>query len=254
MKKIDCVFCEKNGEKAKEHIWPKWLQKEIIGSTKGNFSGTHISMSSVRVLSHRNQSGESLVFGNVCKYCNNGWMSNLEIDFKQCFEKIKLNYNSIKQLSKTERNKIALWGFKTAMMINSGSNYRKIIPLSHFNHLYKHRQLPKNLKVDLTYLNSQDRLKWEQSNFTFAIKKQTEYKSHDPYDLTKNSYVISMQIEKLGIKILFYNGCKEKKYKIKESKGNKAIRISPYIKNGKFDILKTYNDISEFHNDTVLIQ
>lgn len=254
MKKIDCVFCEMNQEKAKEHIWPKWLQKEIVGNTKGNFSGTHISMSSVSVLSSRNQSGESLVFGNVCKSCNNGWMSTLETDFKRNFEKIKLDYNSLKQLSKIERSKIALWGFKTAMMINSGSNYRKIIPQSHYKHLYKHRQLPKDLKVDITYLNSDDKLKWEQSNFTFATKKRTEYKSHDPRDLTKNSYVITMQIEKLGIKILFYNNCKGENYKIEESRDNKAIRISPYIKNGKFNLSKTYNDISEFHMDTMLIQ
>lgn len=254
MKKIDCVFCGNNREKSKEHIWPKWLQKKIAGKTIGKFSGTHISMSSVRVMSQRMQSGESLVFGNVCKDCNNGWMSILENDFKDCFVKIKKDYSKMSNLTKKERNLISIWGLKTAMMINSGSNYRKIIPKHHFEHLNNHLQIPKNVKVDIAYINSNDKLRWQQSNFTMSSKKMSEYEKRDPYDLTKNSYSITMQIDRLGIKVLYYKDCKENGFTIKESNDSKAIRIWPFRKNGKFNISNNYEDIQNFHLDTFLFQ
>lgn len=93
MAKIICTFCNRKGNKSKEHIWPQWLQIELTGGTKSNFSGTHISFSSVSVVSKRNQSGKSLVFGAICEDCNTGWMSQLESRFKPIFKKLRLDYN-----------------------------------------------------------------------------------------------------------------------------------------------------------------
>ena len=254
MKKIKCIFCEEEKEKAKEHIWPKWLQKHLIGTTKFKYSGTHLSLSSVRVLDQRDQSGESLVFGNVCADCNNGWMNDLEVKFNPLFKQIQNDYHKLEQLSKDERQIIALWGFKTALMINAGSNYRKIIPQSQYKHLFQNKQIPKNVKIDIAYIDSNDRLKWEQSNISFSIVKN--YKNHksDYNDLTKNSYLISMQLDKLGIKISYYDKCKELGHELRVSRDNLSLRIWPYSKNGKFNISKKYTDISEMQYDTLLIK
>jgi len=254
MAKIICTFCNEKGNKSKEHIWPQWLQIELTGSTKSNFRGTHISLSGVRVVSERNQSGKSLVFGAICENCNTGWMSNLESEFNPIFKKIKLDYNLIKTLNKKERNIISLWGLKTAMMINSGSNYRQIIPEIHYSHLYKYRQIPKNVKIDIGHIISDDRLKWEQSNINMSLNKKQDVNNIDPYDLTKNSYVITMQLENLGIKVSYYNNCKENGFQIPTSKFDKSIRIWPYSKNGNFDLKNNYKDISEMHMGTILIR
>ena len=82
MTNTHCIFCGNYREKSKEHILPKWLQVELMGSTKGPFAGTHIIFPWPTPVDERKHSGESLVFGNVCKSCNNGWMNDFEVEAK----------------------------------------------------------------------------------------------------------------------------------------------------------------------------
>lgn len=252
MKKVRCIFCDNESEKAKEHIWPRWLQNHLVGSTRHNYHGVYLNFMRPDLIDHRNQSGESLVFGSVCKSCNSGWMNKLENEFKIYFEKIQSNYNYIRTLSKQERVIIAFWGLKTAMMINAGSNYRQIIPFNHYKHLYIHKQIPKNIKIDIGYLTSNKLLTWEQSNISSAIHKNSDLKSYDPTYLSKNSYIISMQIEHLGIKVAYYKDCKEKGAEITTCCDNRSIRIWPFCKNGQFRINKSYQELEDFQIDTHL--
>jgi hypothetical protein len=249
MGKIICKFCNEIKDKSKEHIWPKWLQKHIIGNTKGNFRGSHILM--IRgVVSERNQSGESLVFGNICSDCNNGWMADLENEFRPIYREIESDFSKLMRLSKKERIIICKWTLKTIMMINAGTNYRKIIPDTHYQHLFQFRNLPKDIKLDIAYINSEANLMWQQSNITLASMKNYDSNKYDPYDLTRNSYVITLQIKNFGIKVIYYSGLKEKKYEISPSDIKKSMRIWPIKKNNQFDLRDTYKDISNFHLDT----
>lgn len=251
MGKVTCRFCNTNGEKSKEHIWPRWLQKHLIGTTKSHFKGTHLGMP-FGTISERVQSGESLVYGNICANCNNGWMAELESKFRPIYLKIESDLNNVQHLSKLERTIICLWGIKTAMMINAGTNYRQIIPESHFTHLFQYRQLPKDIKVDLCCIESDNLLMWNQSNISFSSFKTADYGTLQPYDTRNNSYVISLQIHKIGIKIIHYNGLKEKKYKIPLDEIESNIRIWPYQKNKSFKLSKPYNDIYSFHTNTII--
>ncbi len=253
MGKIICKFCNEKKDKSKEHIWPKWLQNHIIGNTKGNFRGSHIVMTR-GVVSERNQSGESLVFGNICSDCNNGWMANLENEFRPVYKEIESDYSKLKRLTKKERNTICKWSLKTIMMINAGTNYRQIIPDNHYQHLFQYRDLPKDIKVDVAYINSDKNLMWEQSNITTATIKTNDSNTHDPYDLTRNSYIITLQIKNFGIKIIHYSGLKEKNYELLDSDAKKSLRIWPYKKNNKFDLKNTFENISGFHMNTHIIK
>ena len=252
MKEVICKFCDCKKEKSKEHIWPRWLQKNIIGNTKGKFRGSHLALTR-GIISERLQSGESLVFGDICLDCNNGWMADLENEFRYIYLKIQANKNKIKELTKKERNIICKWSLKTVMMINAGTNYRPIIPDSHYHHFFKYRDLPKDIKVDIAYLKSEGSLMWEQSNLTMALMNKNYYDKYDPYDLTKNSYVITMQIENLGIKVIHYSGLKEKKYSIPNN-SKKSLRIWPFQKNGEFNFKNSFDTISNFHLNTHIIQ
>lgn len=252
MAKKKCIFCNKISKRSKEHIWPKWLQKHLTGDTKSYYRGTHISFSTVSVISDRTQTGESLVFGSICEDCNNGWMSNLEVEFKKIFLQIESDYNYLHQLNKIDRQTISIWGLKTAMMINAGTNYRQIIPNDHFEHLYKHRTPPRNTKVDIGIINTEDKLKWEQSNFQMEVCMNTKYEDLDPYESTRDSYIVTLQLKNLGIKISHYRDCKEKNYNIPESRDKKSIRVWPYRKNSFFKTSNYYEDIASMHSDTVI--
>src|SRR5258708_6458444 len=76
--KSPCIFCgsELSGKRAKEHVFPQWIQKEFdwddLYLTPTHFSGTG------EVISSRAHDLGSFVEGHVCASCNNGWMSRLE--------------------------------------------------------------------------------------------------------------------------------------------------------------------------------
>ena len=139
-------------------------------------------------------------------------------------------------------------------MINAGSNYRQIIPEMHYHHLYDFRQIPKNVKIDVGYIYSNHILKWDQSNINVSVNKKQDTTNFDLYDIAKNSYVITIQLEHLGIKVSFYNKCKENGFQIPANKFDKSIRIWPYLKNGNFALNNSYKDISEMHMGTILIK
>ncbi len=250
MKKINCIFCGLENEKAKEHIWPRWLQIEIGGNTKGVFKGSHISLVSQTELSTRTQVGETLVFGSVCNVCNNGWMSKLESDCKPIIKLLLNDFKNILQLTKIQQQILSLWAFKTALMINAGSNYRKIISEEHYKHIYNYRTLPKNIKVDLCKIKESKELSWRQSQVSFGLIPKSQHDSYN--DLLSKSYKISMQIKSFGIRLVYFPQAKESGYSIKFSELKKNYRIWPFQKNPNFDFKTTYENIDDFDLDILI--
>ena len=255
MKKVECIFCGEIREKAKEHVWPKWLQLNLYGSLQESYVGMNAKLIQQANPKIRQTSGSSLVYGKVCAICNNGWMSSLEVKFKTFFEKLQEDYNTIYNISKEERFNVSLWVLKTSMMINSAGDYRQVIPLELYRHVAKNRTLPKNIKVDLTYIKSDPELSWEQSNIYGSINKSSESKSDITQDLRKNSFVTSLQIEQLGIKVTFYKNAKKLGFKLPKPNNSKALRVWPYEKDSNFKLDKcNYNDLFSFHIDTLVIK
>lgn len=239
MKKTTCIFCNEEREKAKEHIWPRWLQIRIGGSTKGTFSGVHTKLVVIPI-SERISSGENLVLGSVCKICNNGWMEKLESEFKPLLDKLLEDSEKI-LLNKKESSIISRWAFKTACVINKGSNFHQIIPDEHLKYFYDNQKLPSNVIVELGRVKSKEdeSLAWRQGKIQFIISPSSEAVSY--IDIAAKSYIISMQINTLLIRVAFwplkiyhFNKNDEEKMKIK--------RIWPI--NNKIDLTK----IIEFDN------
>lgn len=250
MKKVFCIFCREEKEKSKEHIWPRWLQIEIGGSTKGIHVGTHFQMINPYNHNTRKQSGESLVYGGVCKDCNNGWMSSLEAEFKPTLINLLADKHNILHVSKTERQVISLWSFKTALIINAGSNYRKIVPESHFSHLFNNKTLIKNLKVDFGYIDSKKQLLWRQSPIGLGLMRNSEQDNF--HNLLSSSYRISMQLKSIGIRVSYFPTAKESGYENDFSEKDKTIRIWPFMKNSSFNPSNSFEDIDSFDLDCII--
>jgi hypothetical protein len=245
VKKIVCIFCEQHKGKSKEHIWPKWLQYEIGGSKESYYQGVHLSP--IFPKSTRIHSGESLVYGHVCNECNNGWMSKLEAECKPIIIRVLNNRNAVISLNKIERQKISLWAFKTALIINAGSNYRKIIPDTHYSHLYKHQIIIKNVKIDVGFLPDEKALAWRQSQISFGLMQQKDQELF--HEKLQNSYKISMQIKHFGIRVSFFPSAKESGFKISFSEKEKNLRLWPYQKNSMFNPRLNYQSLDDFDLD-----
>lgn len=255
MKKVNCIFCGENREKAKEHVWPQWLQLSLFGSLQENYVGMNTKLMPPSEPKVRQTVGNNLVYGKVCSICNNGWMSNLEGEFKRFFEKLQKDYYSVYNISKKERSDVSLWALKTSMMINSAGDYRQVIPLELYRHVEKNRTIPKNVKVDLTYINSDTELSWEQSNIYGSVNKPGMNKSEITHDLRENSFVTSLQIEQLGIKVAYYKDAKELGIKLPKPNESKALRIWPYEKDSNFNLNKCgYENLFSFHAETFVVK
>ncbi len=147
MPTIVCNFCGQRGPRAKEHVWPDWLLR-LLGLEQSTMANTHLAVDGGSV-SKRVQSASSMVYGGVCATCNNGWMSQLESSAKPIIEELLSSISSKNALLSDETKVLALWAFKTAIVRNAGTNYRSVVPKEHYRLLYKHKEIPSGVYVDL---------------------------------------------------------------------------------------------------------
>lgn len=133
-----CVFCNKEltcKQKSVEHIIPQWLLKEL-DIEKSVIEPTHMSSTDLSIVSQRVHTTDHLVSGNICSECNNGWMSKLEDENKKLLCDLMSVKREVKDLSDNERLGLARWTYKTALTLNSGTNYHKNIPSQHYHEFY----------------------------------------------------------------------------------------------------------------------
>lgn len=126
-----CAFCSNTRGFTKEHIIPEWLLAELgIANDKIRAAPSFLSLRG----QDRELFSRRLVFGRVCKACNEGWMSQLETAvmpvLKLLLPRDAALVGASMNLSLGARP-LSLWVLKTAGMLNLGTDYRKIIPAAH---------------------------------------------------------------------------------------------------------------------------
>jgi hypothetical protein len=149
-----CLFCStqlKKDNRAKEHVIPLWILRRL-NATGEMISGRNWTYPNepMKIIDERQQIASSLVFGDICKSCNCGWMSVLEADVTPLIEALwEVETPTI--LTNEQCHTLARWFFKTACIMNYSANYKKIIPRLHVKEFYKFQQLPCNSYVDIAY-------------------------------------------------------------------------------------------------------
>jgi hypothetical protein len=114
-----CRACgaEMKGNASREHILPQWLHPYI---ELPNVSLEHKAVNEEQTTLLRRHGLNNFVFKAICSGCNNGWMSQLEIEVKPILLPLIEEKRSADSLVGDERRIIARWAFKTAFMILSG--------------------------------------------------------------------------------------------------------------------------------------
>ena len=108
-----CIFCNKS-KLSKEHIWADWLSPYIPNPSShtthliSNYSSISKSLE-WKPGRHHNREGDpsKRKLRIVCKKCNNGWMSELQVKAKPILELLIAGKWS--DLSKIEQNILASW-------------------------------------------------------------------------------------------------------------------------------------------------
>jgi hypothetical protein len=99
--------------RSNEHTFPRWLLERL------DASGQHIEMAHMSAIGlEMSRRGPiplgNMVNGQICQPCNNGWMAELELDFKRIYEMPR-----IRCLSPDEAKVMARWFAKTAIVLNT---------------------------------------------------------------------------------------------------------------------------------------
>jgi hypothetical protein len=122
-----CWMCNaKSGERAKEHTFALSLLAEL-GATSESFSPTHMSSIGSVVSARRQMPSKALLAGEVCKDCNAGWMSDLEMAARPLLV-AGARGETDRELGRAEQLTLARWFFKTAIVLNCSQNYRLLLP------------------------------------------------------------------------------------------------------------------------------
>lgn len=141
-----CVFC--GGplkDKAREHVIPQWILKELALADHV-ISPTHLSSDGSIALSSRTHVLKTLVLGDVCAGCNNGWMSQLEVTAAAPLRRL-IGGSPLSSLTVEEKNDVGRWAFKTAVALNWASNYTTMIPPAHARAANPKGPLPDGVSV-----------------------------------------------------------------------------------------------------------
>jgi hypothetical protein len=190
-----CIFCGSSlaGNRAKEHILPTWLLQEF-GWSRDFVMPTHFSDTG-EVLSSRSHDMSSFVEGNVCPSCNNGWMSALEGRAKSLIVDLARGKREVIQLPDGEALLLVAWTAKTCICLYSASNYRRIIPSSHFQPLDADKfSLPQNVFVVGHTFHSSTGFSWVQSPSLEVIQPKRALSEEEFSRLKISGYKISLRI------------------------------------------------------------
>lgn len=122
-----CVFCSNSGGFSKEHVWPQWLHAYAADVDKGRrwtheagFGQTDADTFSEMPTTVTERPGSVLTMKTreVCRLCNNGWMSQLEMQVRPLL--LSLTEAAAggwsRAIAPEEAARVATWAVKTAWM------------------------------------------------------------------------------------------------------------------------------------------
>lgn len=192
-----CWFCSTPDGRSKEHIFPKWLTRDLgVREVEVTPFHMHITGGSVHELSTRPLAG--LVASKICAKCNNGWMSHLETQVRPLLTGDVL----AGQITPLWAQTLARWFAKTAAVLNVSQNYRMVIRQEDRHALAT--SIPNNVAVALSRVERPDgkAIDWQQASPVMALTsypEPTEYTT----SLIERTLVCNIQAGVLGATVVF---------------------------------------------------
>jgi hypothetical protein len=139
-----CVFCGSPGPMTREHVFPQWLRALFPGLDKVDFTQ---QLRTTEGDKRRAYSGRpfSVAVKDVCRRCNNDWLSQMETDAKDILTPLMLDHS--RTLTASEEYTVALWATKTILTVQGANiDEQRALGPNSYEWVYKHRApLPDSL-------------------------------------------------------------------------------------------------------------
>lgn len=225
--------------KSKEHVIPNWMQKhfqldrETIAYTPLESLDLGVSMQLTPPASHhpqRKHNFGSFLVGSVCKNCNDGWMSYIEVAAKQ--ELIEL-IEGRKAVSQSLA--VARWAAKTAFTFTISTDPPiGRVPQRHMLHLKRDPGLPIGVRV---FGRVDDNLEWWFSSAATYQTLSDLSKGEIPASVhqrhIRNSYRYFFRLGKLTLLVQYWPS------------HNDAVDYDPTL----LQLIGANGKVGQFHDD-----
>lgn len=145
-----CVFCGRTGVKmTREHVFGDWISKYFIEELGIDLNGSAEIVNADGSATYYPITPFQQTVNIVCKQCNEGWMSELEVSVMNRL-KLMITGKSVMLRSNAQRN-LAFWCAKTALVLDHLHPQSRIIPDLHFNEMFESRSALKSQVVLVAY-------------------------------------------------------------------------------------------------------
>jgi len=171
-----CIFCEKEGDLSKEHLWPNWLSKMYLrkGDEKHTFgSRTYLNKEIVRDGVYE-RPGHLFSLKNrvVCQTCNNGWMSKVENDTKPII--LRMINGEKHKITNAELNLFSFW---IAMKVVTAEFAEKkealdVTPLTERQEMMNDRKMPSFFNLFIGVHSTGHNSAWNRHSWTMSYSSK----------------------------------------------------------------------------------
>lgn len=129
-------------------------------------------------------------------------MSELEIETKQLLSALMSVKIEVKNLNDNERLKLARWTYKTALTLNSGTNYHKNIPTQHYHEFYNNQSTIPSGVVCLAQQHHENLIfNWMQG--AIWILETINAEENIKKEFLEKTYKISFQFKSLLLSVFY---------------------------------------------------
>lgn len=148
-----CLFC-KNGRLTLEHVWARWLTKQLKAELFRVVTQNPSSRENTRFSSEIDMKARA-----VCKKCNGGWMSALEAKTKRVLGPMISDRSLRMPLLSDQQTLLATWSAKSAMVLEQASpKAKKIYTFEQRSYVRENHRPPAGISVCLASYNGTRRL------------------------------------------------------------------------------------------------
>lgn len=199
------MFCSAplGANRSNEHVFPRWLLAQL-GANTTVIASTHVTPAGSTTVT-REHPADRLVNGRVCRDCNNGWMSLLEIQARPILTRLLDEVQALSGLRPGEDEVLARWVAKSAFALNTASDFESLAPTSHHSAVVAGTSLPPGLHCFASGHISSQVVGWLQTRETPIVWPATG--GPKPERLRRaadKSYKIGLQLGGLMLVVFFW--------------------------------------------------
>lgn len=119
-----CWTCDRaEGDLSEVLIFPSEIQK-MLSAEEGRFESPHLDPLG-REISSRSVPVREFFANGICVQCRDGWIDRVDRDFVTAYPRV-----ATKTADAADQAALAWWFARTAVLLNTSTNYRLLVPAS----------------------------------------------------------------------------------------------------------------------------